>query len=302
MLRVGDWIIHPMTDQISRDGTTIRVEARTMRLLLCLVDRAGEVVSIDDLLGEVWAGVIVTPDSVYQAVTSLRRLLGDDSRQPAYIATVPRRGYRLIAAVGAPLDETTSAMDAVLPSADTLAPPSEGASTAGWRSLARNAWVLGVVLLAAVGFAVLFHHLRAAIDVQASTSATPHAKSIAVLPFADLTDAMNEEPFADGMTEELIDKLSTFPGVQVSAPTSTFYYKDKQVPLADIARSLGVAYILDGSVRTSGTTMRVAARLVHAKDGFVVWSATYDRPLGDKLMVQDEIATSAAKALTPAIK
>jgi len=98
-LRIGDWMVDPVADQISRDGTTQRLEARSMRLLLCLADRAGEVVSIDELLNEAWAGVIVTPDSVYQAVTSLRRLLGDDPKQPSYIATVPRRGYRLIATV-----------------------------------------------------------------------------------------------------------------------------------------------------------------------------------------------------------
>jgi len=113
---------------------------------------------------------------------------------------------------------------------------------------------------------------------------------------------MNEEPFADGMTEELIDKLSRSGGLQVSAPTSSFYYKDKQVPLPDIARSLGVTYVLDGSVRTSGSTMRVAARLVRARDGFIVWSATYDRPLGDKLKLQDEIADEAAGALRSSIE
>ena len=77
----------------------VRVEARTMRLLLYLADRAGEVVSIDELLKEVWSGVIVTSDSVYQAVASLRRVLGDDPEQPTYIATVPRLGYRMVAPV-----------------------------------------------------------------------------------------------------------------------------------------------------------------------------------------------------------
>src|SRR5580700_4884631 len=98
-LRVGAWRVDPRLGQISRQGEVIRVEARTMKLLLCLAERAGEVVSIDDLLNQVWSGVIVTPDSVYQAVASLRRLLGDDAKQPAYIATVPRLGYRLVASV-----------------------------------------------------------------------------------------------------------------------------------------------------------------------------------------------------------
>jgi DNA-binding winged helix-turn-helix (wHTH) protein len=86
-LRIGDWSVDQATGQMSRGKESIRVEARTLRLLLCLAERAGEVVSIDELLNQVWSGIIVTPDSVYQAVTSLRRLLGDDPKRPTYIAT-----------------------------------------------------------------------------------------------------------------------------------------------------------------------------------------------------------------------
>ena len=291
-LRIGDWIVDPMADQLSRDGNVLRVEARTMRLLLCLADRAGQVVSIDELLNEVWAGVIVTPDSVYQAVTSLRRLLGDDPKQPAYIATVPRRGYRLIAAVQALPDKTAASVETPAAKPEPPRVPRQGRG-----ALVGSALALAVILLSC-GAISAYWLLRDHPAAQAARG----TRSIAVLPFLDLTDKMNEEPFADGMTEELIDQLSKFPGMQVSAPTSSFYYKDKQVPVADIAKSLGVAYVLDGSVRKSGDTMRVAARLVRAADGFVVWSATYDRPLGDKLKVQDEIAGEAAKALTPAIR
>lgn len=101
---------------------------------------------------------------------------------------------------------------------------------------------------------------------------------------------MNQEPFADGMTEELIDKLSKIPGLRVPAPTSSFYFKGKRIPVADIARTLGVAYVLDGSVRKSGTWVRVDARLIRAANGYVVWSETYDQPTGDILMIQDDIA------------
>src|ERR1700683_2296369 len=91
-LRIRAWRVTPASGQISREGETVRVEARTMRLLLCLAEHAGQVVSIDDLLAQVWTGVIVTPDSGYPAIRSLLRLLGDDAKQPAYIATVPRLG------------------------------------------------------------------------------------------------------------------------------------------------------------------------------------------------------------------
>jgi len=130
---------------------------------------------------------------------------------------------------------------------------------------------------------------------------TPDATTVAVLPFLDLTDSMNEEPFADGMTEELIHKLSQVPGLRVPAPTASFYFKGKQLPLPEIAKSLHVAYVLDGSVRKSGETLRVAARLVRADDGYVVWSENYDRPVDDKLMVQDDIAGEVTSALQKSI-
>jgi TolB-like protein len=103
------------------------------------------------------------------------------------------------------------------------------------------------------------------------------------------------------MTEELIHKLSKVQGLRVPGPTDSFYFKGKQLPLAEIARSLRVSYVLDGSVRKSGDTLRVAARLVRADDGYVVWSETYDRPVDDKLMVQDDIAGEVTSALRTSI-
>ena len=107
-LRIGDWLVHPLSGDLTRGEERVRLEARTMRLLLCLAETPGEVVSIDTLLGQVWSGVVVTPDSVYQAVAGLRRLLGDDAKQPAYIVTVPRLGYRLVAPVDLHVDAPAS--------------------------------------------------------------------------------------------------------------------------------------------------------------------------------------------------
>ena len=104
-LRIGDWFVNPLSGEIARGEERVRLEARTMRLLLCLAESPGEVVSIDALLSQVWSGVVVTPDSVYQAVAALRRLLGDDAKQPAYIVTVPRLGYRLVAPVESQVDD-----------------------------------------------------------------------------------------------------------------------------------------------------------------------------------------------------
>jgi TolB-like protein/DNA-binding winged helix-turn-helix (wHTH) protein len=295
MLRIGDWCVNPVSSQISRDGETARVDVRTMRLLLCLAERAGEVVSIDDLLHQVWSEVIVTPDSVYQAVASLRRLLGDDPKQPTYIATVPRLGYRMVATVGPWVDQSIAQTDSSPVSrsehaADTPPP--------GPRLRAGYTWAAGAVLCLAVAVVFLFHGKIANSNRSVSPAIAPRPqKSIAVLPFLDLTEKMNHEAFADGMTEELIDKLSKIPGLRVPPPTSSFYFKGKQITIADIARALAVAYVLDGSVRKSGARLRVAARLIRADNGYVVWSETYDRPLGDALMVEDDIAGEVTKAL-----
>jgi transcriptional activator of cad operon len=259
------------------------MEARTMRLLLCLAERAGEVVSIDELLNQVWSGVVVTPDSVYQAVASLRRQLGDDAKEPAYIATVPRLGYRMVATV--------------TPWTDASVDAESSAADARPRLLA-----IGAALFLALAIAFLFYEKVLNIPRATATAPAPQ-KSVAVLPFLDLTSQkMDEEYFADGMTEELIDRLSKIPGLRVPAPTSSFYFKGKKITIADIAKSLGVAYVLDGSVRKSSTTLRVAARLIRANDGYVAWSETYDRPYDDKLAVQDDIASEVAKALSTSIK
>jgi transcriptional activator of cad operon len=283
-LRIGAWCVNPASGQISRDTEVVRVEARTMRLLLCLAERAGQVVSIEDLLNLVWSGVIVTPDSVYQAVAMLRRLLGDDPKQPSYIATVPRLGYRMVATVSPWTDQPPAALPSSGPRRRILIPAA-----------------LAAALCLALAVAFLYRY-RAVNDVHAAAPAGVPQKSVAVLPFLDLTtEAMNEEYFADGMTEELIDKLSKIPGLRVSAPTSSFYFKGKRIPLTDIAKSLAVAYVLDGSVRKSDTTLRIAVRLIRAADGYVVWTETYDRPLGDKLQVQDDIAGEVTKALRGSI-
>jgi len=271
MLRVGDWLVNPKSGQISRNGETARLEERSMRLLLCLAARPGEVVSIDELLNQVWAGVTVTPDSVYQAVATLRRQLGDDPKEPTYIATVPRLGYRMVAAVG--------------PLADP--PPAPAGAHR------RSALIAGTVAAICIAVAGVFvFHAR---------SAPRPLTSVAVLPFLDLTEHMAEEEFADGMTEELIGRLGRIPGLRVPALTSVFHFKSRRVPPAEIAKSLGVAWILDGSVRKSGERLRVAARLIRADNGDVVWSQSYDRRWGDFLTVQDDIAGEVTKALRASI-
>jgi len=273
-LQVGDWRIDPQLGQMSRGAETVRLEARTLRLLVYLANRAGETVSIEELLDQVWSGVVVTQDSVYQAVTALRRLLGDDAKQPTYIVTVPRLGYRLIAPVRAAVDEP----------ALTVPPPLSGPGR-------RVMWGVGAALVA--GLSVFLWRF----------STTPDARSVAVLPFLDLTSqAMDEEYFADGLTEALIDRLSREPGFKVPAASASYFYKHKSLPPAQIARELHVNYLLEGSLRESGESLRIAARLTRTSDSYVIWTQTYERPKSDRLKIQDEIAQEVTGALRKSVR
>src|ERR1700758_2208378 len=111
-LRIGEWRVDPSLDQITQGGKTVKLEPRAMRVLVCLAEHAGQVVSVEQLLDAVWKDVVVTPDSVYQAVAVLRRALGDDTKEPTYIPNVLRRGYRLVAPVASWVEASTvSKMD-----------------------------------------------------------------------------------------------------------------------------------------------------------------------------------------------
>jgi TolB-like protein/DNA-binding winged helix-turn-helix (wHTH) protein len=281
-LRIGAWCVDPAAGQISRGDEVVRVEARTMRLLLDLAQHAGEVVSIDALLDRVWAGVIVTPDSVYQAVASLRRLLGDDPRRPSYIATVPRLGYRMVAAVG--------------PWVDHPAPPLAGRRLSK-RGLLTAAALGGVALLAVfAAYTQMARGRHAAAAAVAKLAVT----SVGVLPFLDLTPTMDQEPLTDDVTEGLIDQLSKNTALRTPGFRSSFLLKGKHATPVEAARTLGVSYVVDGSVRKSGDRVRIAARLLRADNGFVIWSQTYDRPLAEMPAVEDAIAGGVAKALATA--
>lgn len=122
-------------------------------------------------------------------------------------------------------------------------------------------------------------------------------RSIAVLPFANLSADPEQEYFSDGLAEEMLSALARVPDLQVIARTSSFAFKGKESDLATIARTLAVAHILEGSVRRSGDRLRIAVRLVHAADGAQLWSETYDRQMTDVFVVQDEIARAVVKAL-----
>src|SRR5262249_16252415 len=122
-------------------------------------------------------------------------------------------------------------------------------------------------------------------------------KSIAVLPFVNMSSDKDQEYFADGLTEELIDHLTHNPDLKVIARTSSFAFKGRNLDIRTVAAQLGVANVLEGSVRKAGMELRITAQLVRASDGLHLWSQTYDRKFNDIFRTQDEISTTVAKAL-----
>jgi transcriptional activator of cad operon len=278
VVQIGEWMVHPALDSISRGTETQKLEPRAMRLLLCLANSPGEVVSIDRLLTEVWAGVVVGSASVYEAVSQLRKVLGDVDAQPTYIATVPRKGYRLVAPVRRP-------EPAVIPAAET--------STAGAPGIPvkphRLRWIGGVVAALII----------VAVGIFASTRKSGEASgtSIAVLPFVDMTVGKTEQPFCDGITEELSNWLTQMPTLRVVARRSASAFRDKQIDVREIGRLLGTANVLEGSLRRSGNLFRVSVQLIAAKDGYTIWSGTYESPLTDVIKIQEQMARQVASSL-----
>jgi TolB-like protein/DNA-binding winged helix-turn-helix (wHTH) protein/Tfp pilus assembly protein PilF len=305
-LRIGAWRVDPALDEISKDGSTVKLERRAMQLLVCLAEHAGQVVSVEQLLDKVWTGVVVTPDSVYHAVAALRRVLGDNSKEPTYIANVPRRGYRLVAPVKAWPDPPRTPIE-------NARRPSIGRVNAiiallglgsYWR---RFAIALSIVLVGALGYVVdrvwLFRHVAneppVATLIPAAALHQPaiSEKSIAVLPFVDMSEKKDQEYLADGMAEEIIAMLVKVPNLHVPARTSSFYFKGKSEDIPNIARKLLVTYILEGSVRKFGDRLRITAQLVRADNGYSLWAETYDRDMHDVFRVQDDIANAVVQAL-----
>jgi TolB-like protein/Tfp pilus assembly protein PilF len=151
--------------------------------------------------------------------------------------------------------------------------------------------VLGVAVSLAVRYWPLKHGEAPAVVAAISE------KSIAVLPFADMSEKKDQEYFADGMAEEIIDLLARVPDLRVPARTSSFYFKGKATKVSDIAHELRVAHVLEGSIRRAGDHLRVTAQLVRADSGYHLWSKTYDRDVHDVFKVQDDIANAVVQAL-----
>jgi TolB-like protein/predicted Zn-dependent protease len=171
--------------------------------------------------------------------------------------------------------------------------PAQRSGGVGKRLVIAAAGLIGVAAAAALGMHFWSSNPSGA---HAPAVAAISDKSIAVLPFADMSEKKDQEYFADGMAEEILDLLAKIPGLKVISRTSSFQFKGKNEDLRSIGTQLGVAYVLEGSVRKSGDRLRVTAQLINSKDGTRLWSQSYDRDLSDVLKMQDAIAASLVRA------
>jgi TolB-like protein/Flp pilus assembly protein TadD len=198
------------------------------------------------------------------------------------IRTVPRRGLIFNSPVeddGAPAAATVAAYP--------------GGAEAGRRL--RFSYIIMLLLVAASAAWWVYRSTRPM--APAATTASAHPKSVAVLPFVDMSEQENLEYFSEGISEEILNRLAQTPELQVIARTSSFSFKGENVDIAAIAGKLHVAHVLEGSVRKSGNRVRVTAQLVNASNSVRVWSQSYDREFDEIMAVQDEIAAAVADAL-----
>ena len=278
---VGEWTVQPLSGRIVGPDGSKHVEPRIMDVLVCLAGRPGTVWERDALLREVWGPRAVTDEPLTRCIAELRRLLEDQRKDPKYIQTVPKRGYRLVAAVDV----------------GSGSQPASAASIAsqGWRPFV---WGALAITVAALLFWAMANREQVTFPIEGATSVGPRTQpSVTVLPFVNRSNDESMEYFSDGVTEDIINLLSTIPDLSVTSRTSSFYFKDKDLDLPDIAHQLGVGAILEGSVRRSGDQVRVIVQLIDVESNTQIDSFRFDRPLGDIFSVQDEIASAVARRL-----
>jgi TolB-like protein/DNA-binding winged helix-turn-helix (wHTH) protein/DNA-binding SARP family transcriptional activator len=270
------------------------LRAKPFEFLRVLMENAQRLVTKEELLEQVWPGVTVSEAVITSAVRDVRRALGDDARRPHLIETAHGRGYRFLAAVEA-TDEAPATNERPLPT-----PPSHAADTSP-RPVASSrlrpltlSLILGALVIAGAVSAGLVWWGRYTPTPQKVAEAT---KSVAVMPFTDLSAVMDQEWFADGLTEEVLNGLARTPDLRVVSRRSAAKFGDGGREAIDAARELGVAHLLQGSVRHERGRRRVSVTLVRTSDGALVWSKTYDRGDEDSMSIQADIAFDIASAL-----
>ena len=285
----GPYRLDAIERVLLRDGQPVTLPPKDLETLLVMVERASHIVEKEELLEKVWPGVFVEEGNLARHIFNLRQVLGDTPDGRKYIETIPKRGYRFVAAVHE--DREPAAAHPAVPQTSEPAPPAVPAPLVQ----KRNFWLWPITLsvLAATGILIGRHFWP-------PRNAPPQKAMLAVLPFVNLSGDAHEDYFADGLTEEMIAQLGQLQPAQlgVIARTSTARYKGTKETAAQIARELGVGYLLEGSVRRGGDRVRVTAQLIQSAEQTHLWAETYERPLADVLSIQREIAEKITHSLS----
>lgn len=271
-----------------RAGEPVPLTPKAVEILLALVENSGRVVGKDEILQRIWPDTVVEENNLTVNMSALRKALGDSPAERRYIVTVPGQGYRFVADLKPPAGAIDPAKPGK-PAAPADASPAEPSRRRRWRAVALA--LAGVAGLATLGWLVSRPSDRLVLP-------PGPIRSVAVLPLKSLSDDPGQDYFSDGMTESLIMALSRIDGLRVLSRGSVFAFKAKDVDPREVGRQLGVAAVLEGSVRKRDESVHVAVRLVSVEDGRVLWAGDlHDRALGDVFALQDEIARSVVAGL-----
>ena len=287
--RFDGWTLNTQSGELSKDGKRVRLQNQSLVILQELLMQPGRLVTRAQLIARLWPkGFVEFDTALNSAVRRLRAALGDNKGTPRYIQTVPRRGYRFIGTLDPPVAE----------SAGTSSNPVQLSARhlSGKRGSGRTRFTgVAIVIL---GVAVLAYALTR--GTPAPLPSPPVANSLAVLPFSSLSADPEHQYFADGISEAMLDHLSTFPELKVIARTSSFIFKDSGYDSARISGLLGVEYLLHGSIQHDQGQVRVSAQLVD-RNGMQIWTQKFDREPVGIFAIQDEIAETVASSIVPHI-
>ena len=282
--RFGEFTLDADRGGIFRNDTQVPLRPKSFDVLRYLVERQGKLVGRDELLDAVWAGTVVTDESVTQCMIDIRKALGDGSQ--TIIRTVPRRGYVFELPVEA-LGESA----APVPSGGQ---PKTASLLTGRSVLAVFAIVAAVVVLWSLG------GQRGTVpDELPGIDIAADKPSIAVLPFQSMSSEQGRAYFADGVSEEIINTLARQQGLRVIARTSSFSFRGQNLDIGTIAARLDASHVLEGSIRNDGDALRVNVQLVDAGTGTYVWTEQFERELSATTVfaIQTEIATAVVQSL-----
>ena len=232
------------------------------------------------------AAYVVASWVIIQVVTSIGAPLNFPDWFEAAVIVLLIIGFPIAILVAWAFELTPDGIKVTPAGKEASAPPR-------WRLL-DTALVLGLVAVAA---AMIWSQMSPGVDRAAPPSVVSSDKSVAVLPFADMSPEGDQAYFGDGIAEELLNELTRLEGLRVASRSSSFAYREKALDLRSVAEALNVSTILEGSVRKDGDRIRVTAQLIDAADGYHLWSETFDRELKDIFAIQEQIATAAAGAL-----